>query len=357
MHRAGFLLALSLLALAGGATSGPRLLSLEPPNAADLRLARAPVDAAVASTARDVSAVKPARVWSARYTTPSGEVVNLSVSARYAQSPELGQRWANFLGSLLHGPELATVAVYMVAPDEIGGLCGQAARACYYPATARLISPAVDQPDLSAEAALAHEYAHHVAANRNNAPWPAIAWGTKRWASQENVCRDARNEDVFPGAQDALRYRFNPGEGFAEAYRLLNERRLGRAESAWEIVDRIFYPGAAALARLEEDVVQPWTASTSATYTGSFAGRARTSRRHTVATPYDGDLRLAVRTARSARLRVEAFDPRGARLANRVATAGRQTTLTTTVCGSRSLRIRVTRLSGRGAYTLSVSRP
>ena len=39
----------------------------------------------------------------------------------------------------------------------------------------------------TAASVLTHEYGHHIADSRQNPPWPSVNWGTKRWASYENV--------------------------------------------------------------------------------------------------------------------------------------------------------------------------
>ncbi len=81
-------------------------------------------------------------------------------------------------------------------------MCGQGALACY--GGNRIFAPAEDPSfDLSAESVVAHEYGHHVAAHRLNPPWDAIDYGTKRWASYENVCAKARRGRVVPGRRGA----------------------------------------------------------------------------------------------------------------------------------------------------------
>src|SRR5205814_3373682 len=92
----------------------------------------------------------------------------------------LGQRWANFLASLVHGSELSTVTVLLSTPAQISSVCGSDALACYSPQGALLYAPGEDPgSDLSAEAVITHEYGHHVAANRLNSPWNALDWGPK----------------------------------------------------------------------------------------------------------------------------------------------------------------------------------
>ena len=56
----------------------------------------------------------------------------------------------------------------------------------------------------------------------------SVDYGTKRWASYENVCaRKIAAGVLFPGAEDVAPYMLNPGEAFAETYRVLNEQKLG----------------------------------------------------------------------------------------------------------------------------------
>jgi hypothetical protein len=194
-----------------------------------------------------------------------------------------------------------------------------------------------------------------VAANRSNAPWPAIDWGTKRWASAENVCAQARAGLLFPGNESSL-YQLNPGEGFAESYRLLHERKAGRAETPWLVVDRRLYPSAAALAALEQDVVAPWRGNTSSVLAGNVTAR-RPTRSLAVSTPLDGMLRVTFRAPAKGRYRVALY--RGSRLVSRAvaSSTSRTRTVGATVCGTRSFSLRVTRLAGAGRFAATVSKP
>src|SRR5438034_7045369 len=88
------------------------------------------------------------------------------------------------------------------------------------------VAPGVELPDgTSKETVLVHELGHNVAANRDNAPWSAVDWGTKRWATYMNVCARHDAGTAFPG-DEADHYLLNPGEAFAETYRLLNFQLL-----------------------------------------------------------------------------------------------------------------------------------
>jgi hypothetical protein len=289
-------------------------------------------------------AAEPVGFWGGAYTTRTNEQVSVFSSPTYAVDQAVNQRWADFLASLVHGPELATVRVYRAPAAEVARLCGGNVdvRGCYD--RGRIVTLGEDA-DLTAAAVLAHEYGHHVAANRTNAPWPGLAWGTKRWSSYINVCRHARAKEWWPGAEAPLVYFYNPGEGFAEAYRLLNERRLGLPESPWSIVDPVFRPDARALQLIERDVVDPWRANRTVTLSGKLTAsrRVRTFR---VATPLDGTLTASV--TGGARVDV---------LTGKRRLAGGSARVETEVCGVRTTALRVTRTVGRGAFRLTISLP
>ena len=168
------------------------------------------------------------------------------------------------------------------------------------------------------------------------------------------ICRRERAGDVHPGGQGPTTYPLNPGEAYAEAYRVLNERRLGRTETLWAIVAPIFYPDATALRLLERDIVEPWTRPTSS----AFSGAARPSRTYAIATPLDGSLRLTLHASTRSSLALTILTPRGTRLARAVKPRGSSTrTVATAICGDRTLRVRVTRLSGPARFSLAVSKP
>src|SRR5918911_3588761 len=258
--------AAALAASAGTAQAAPRLQS---PSLA--RIAAAPAVIADPSVAAPKGSRLLARgaFWGGRYTTPSGEAVTVYVSDSYAQDPAIPQRWANFLSSLVHGSELGLVTAYLAPLDEVQTVCGADALACYSPRDSLLVAPG-DAPtsDISAEAVVTHEYGHHVAAHRSDAPWAAVDYGTKRWASYWQVCRRTRAGELHPGAESIPDYELNPGEAFAESYRVLNQRRAGLMETAWDVVDQRFYPTAQALTLLEQDVTTPWTKPTQTAYRG-----------------------------------------------------------------------------------------
>lgn len=345
------------LALAASAAVALHTPVLERPSAA--RIATAPAvipDSTLAGPkARRVLAL--GNYWGGRYSTATGELVTVYVSDGYPQDQAIPQRWADFLDSLVHGPELSQVTAYLAPLDEVQSICGIEALACYSPAQSLLVAPG-DAPtsDISAEAVVAHEYGHHVAAHRLNPPWPAVDYGTKRWASYNQVCSKTRAGQLHPGAESLPYYTLNPGEGFAESYRVLNQRKLGLAETPWDIVDQSLYPSAQSLALLEQDVTSPWTKPTTTAYRGSLRGGTK-SRTISVATGLDGSLRLDVRASSRIRLRFRVSVPSGKALATRTVAAAHDSVVSTTICGQRSYSVRVARLRGAGTFTLSVTNP
>ena len=340
------------LAAAAAAQSTP-VQRLESPQLAEISRASAPiVDTQI--TAANVGAVAPAGYWGGTYRASTGESVTVYASDSYPVDAALGQRWADFLATLIHGPEISTVTVLLATSDQIAHTCGQDAVACYSARAAQLYAPGEDPgSDLSAEAVITHEYGHHIAANRSNAPWLALDWGPKRWASAMQVCAKARKGVLVPGAEDPVQYTENPGEGWAETYRVLNERKAGRAETPWQIVDQSLYPMAAALTGADQDVIAPWTAGTRTTQKAVLT-RTKRTRTFTVATQLDGTLKMTLKHSAGMRLSLDVFAS-STRAAHVV--SARAVSRTFTVCGARSYRFRVTDVAGRGSVSLTVAKP
>lgn len=166
------------------------------------------------------------------------------------------------------------------------------------------------------------------------------------------VCARARSGELFPGAEDGSRYTQNPGEAWAETYRVLNERKAGRAETPWQIVSQSLYPTAAVLAAAEQDVTAPWQARTTTTQTAALTRKK--TKTFTVATQLDGALKVTLRPAAGMRLSVDVFAS-STRAAHAV--SARAVSRTLSVCGARSYRVRVTDLAGRGTVSLTVAKP
>jgi hypothetical protein len=295
--------------------------------------------------------------WGGTVTASTGEHVTIRVSDSYPQDPALQQKWANFFASLLHGPELQSVVVYLATLREVQSICGRSALACYSPSDALLVAPADNvTPEISAESIVMHEYGHHVAASRSDAPWLAVDYGTKRWSSYLQVCAKTRAGQLFPGAEDSQNYRLNPGEAFAETYRVLNEHRLGFPESSWDIVSDSLYPDTTALSFVEQDITSPWTGNAVTTSTAALSKRAKT-RNVAIATPLDGTLRVSLRGVRNARAAFDLYNSGGGLVFHTVLTGATTKAVSTTVCGTRAYRARLTLQRGAGRFQLAVSKP
>ena len=144
----------------------------------------------------------------------------------------------------------------------------------------------------------------------------------------------------------------NPGEGWAETFRVLNQRRLGVAESPWEIVTQSLYPTAAALTAAEQDVVDPWRAGTSTAQTGGHAD-LEDANVHPVHS-LDGTLKVTLRSSAGLRLALDVYAS-----STRVEHAAGSGTLSRSaaVCGARTYRIRVTEVRGKGTFRLTEAKP
>jgi hypothetical protein len=276
-----------------------------------------------------------AAFWGGHTTAGTGESVNVQFSDTYPVDPARAQHWADVIASLVHGPELQDVVLYLAPFSEVQRICGQGALACYSPQQYRIVASA-DQvaPDISPESIVMHEYGHHVAAASSDTPWVAIDYGTKRWSSYENVCAKTRAGQLFPGNEDA-NYQLNPGEAFAETFRVLNERRLGLTESPWDIVSDSLRPDDTALGLVQQDVTSPWKANTTSTTSMKLTTRART-RSTSVATPLDGNIQVSLRGVRNARVSLDLLGSNGDRISHTVVSGATTRTLKTTVCGTRA---------------------
>jgi hypothetical protein len=323
--------------------------------------------AAPASSIAGAAAVPPTRLLDVKprqladaswfggtYPTAGGEHVSVFVSTTYPDPAGLAQQWVGFFAGLPHSDELSRVTVYVAPLDEVQQMCGSAdAAGCY--GDGELVMPGDTSAGIAPESIAAHEYGHHIAANRSNAPWRALDWGTKRWATVMGICDRVAAGTAFPG-DERLDYSLNPGEAFAESYRMLVETNGTGVGSSWPIVDPSFRPSAEALAALREDVLHPWTGPTKATIRARFAAGARRWRT-SITTPLDGDLRIRL-DAKSSADDVTLVGQDGRRM---LATSewdgsgGKE--LDYRVCGARSLSVRVTRGAAAARFTLRISRP
>jgi hypothetical protein len=290
-----------------------------------------------------------ALAWGGTYPTGDslGTFVQIQVADTYPVDEALPQGWATYLGSLVHGPELVRLTLNLMPLSGVQSVCGPQALACYDPREETIYASPEDQLNAPpAKEIVTHEYGHHVANSRSDAPWSALDYGTKRWSSYENICSKAAGGTASPG-DEGTHYFQNSGEAFAESYRVLNLQKLGLPDSGWNIVDPSFYPDATALTLLEQDVTTPWTGPTASKLRGSFGtGIVRTFK---VQTQLDGSFIARLTAPTKAKMRLALY--------NNGTLVQRGTTIRYEICGERALTLKVERISGRGAFTVNVSKP
>ena len=290
-----------------------------------------------------------ALAWGGSYPAGDqyGSFVNIQVADSYTQDQVVPQDWAAYLGTLVHGPELSKLTLNLVPQDSVQAVCGRQALACYNPnAETIYLSPEDQLDEPPAKEVLIHEYGHHVANNSDDAPWTALNYGTKRWSSYENICSKAAIGLASPG-DEGSHYFQNSGEAFAESYRVLNLEKQGATDIGWDIVDHSFFPDATALKLLEQDITTPWSGPTAAVLHGSFgAGVVRTFK---VTTQLDGSFVAHLVAPTKSRMRLDLY--RGSTVVARGATVRFQ------LCGQRTLTLKVERLSGRGAFSVQLTKP
>jgi hypothetical protein len=304
------------------------------------------------SAPRNLSA---ASWWGGTYEVAGGEHVSIYISTSYPEIAAVAQQWVDFFGGIPHGKELSLARVYVAPLAEVEEMCfSDDVLGCYGGQT--LVTVGDSTAGVTPASIAAHEYGHHVAANRGNAPWKAIDWGTKRWASQMGICGRVAAGTAFPGDEGAS-YSLNPGEGFAESYRVLVEGKGSAVGYDWPIVDPSFRPTSETLAAVREDVVHPWQGPTTRTIRAKFLRQRRTWAMQ-VATPLDGDLRLRVTVPGGGADDVTLLSSNGRTVlatGSWASSGGKSAEYR--VCGARSVRVRVTRGGAAARFTLQVQSP
>lgn len=314
-----------------------------------MRVTRRTLGLAAAAALACLALPAAALAWGGVYPTGDqyGSTITIQVSDSYPVDQALPQTWATYLGTLVHGPELARLTLDLAPIGEVTAICGAGALACYDPSAQTIEATPEDQLDSPpAQEIVTHEYGHHIANNRSDAPWSAESYGTKRWASYMQICKRTKDGTLAPG-DEGTSYSLNPGEAFAEAYRVLNLTRAGATTIDWEIVDPSFYPDATALSLLSADVTAPWVGATVRHVRGSFGyGVTRTIG---VTTALDGSFVARLHAAAKSRMSLALYS--GSTL------LAHGTTVQYQICGQRALTLKVERQSGAGAFTVDISKP
>jgi hypothetical protein len=288
-------------------------------------------------------------------TTSTGETVDVRVSDALPLETSTPEGWAEFLAKLTHGPEIAQLTTYIVTFDEVQQICGSRALGCY--GDDRLIAPGEIAADIAPEEVVRHEYGHHIANHRSNPPWLAIDWGPKHWSSAANVCARVSRREAYPGDQGS-NYALNPGEAWAETYRLMDERKVGITSATWQIVASSFFPSEAALQAADLDVTRPWAAPRTTVSTRVFGRRTPKVWWIRLATPLDGEFRVTATVPKGGTHEVALVGANRRTAVKRATWTGQRVKrLDGTVCGRRSSFVRVTQTGALGRVRVSVTIP
>jgi hypothetical protein len=289
--------------------------------------------------------------------TKEGYVVRVSFTAAAGVQIPLAQAYVGFLDALPHGPELARLRMLIAQPSEVGTLCGggEDVLACYGADDSQMIVPSTGLDATTADGSystayeLTHEYGHHIAANRSDAPFDALDYGPKYWSSYELVCGRTIDRKLAPG-NETTNYLQNPGEAWAETY-----ARLAYPGQPWTFTS-LLRPDAGALAAARRDVLDPWTGPRVRTFR---MPASRTAERFRVALHLDGALKAKVTGRAGSRVGVAVSS--GAQSVGSSRAAGSTGTWSLRYgCRDRAqetLSFRVRRSAGRGPVTLRVTYP
>jgi hypothetical protein len=288
---------------------------------------------------------------------PGGGSVGVQVDAAYAGDGAL-QRVLNTLAELPHGPEMDRLSVHIADLGSLYRSCGQGATACYYPGSQLMVvsgSPVNPNNGMPQAMVIAHEYAHHLEANRSLPGWNASHLGGRHWATHEQVCEGVAAGRLFPGDQRA-HYWDNPGEAFAQAYATM--LYPDAVPWWWHFAE----PDAGAFDAIRADVADG-SGGSKVRWARTLAPRSPRAAT-TITTSVDGPIGVRLQQPRAARfdLVLRAADGtvvRRGRVMRRAKGKSKRpvSQLTYSSCGTRSFTVEVRRRAGKGRFTAQIQRP
>jgi len=255
------------------------------------------------------------------------------------------------LGALVHGDEMNRLSVLMVTALEMQAICGADILACYDQRTEEMVIAGAESSKPPSRAFLvAHEYGHHVEVNRENDPWPALDWGTKRWATAERICPGVAAGRYQPGAYRSETYYDNPGEAFAESFAFLHYPHDVKWD--WNLPE----PDGYSFAAIREDVLHPWDGRRRVSRDGRLAASGDRDGSK-IPTPLDGRLKLRLDGPAADDFDLRLLDSDRDHLLARTKAGGSNESLSYTVCGKRDVVVQAVSREGDGRYEIRAKRP
>jgi hypothetical protein len=305
------------------------------------------------------------------YPVAGGGTVRIEVDPAWAATDAL-QRVLGTLGATVHGPEINNLKVHIADQNNLYELCGQNATACYFPSSQTMVvsgSPTNPNNQMPQGMVIAHEYGHHIEANRSFPGWYASNLGARHWATYEHVCEGVAAGRLFPG-DEGLHYWENPGEAFAQAYATMLYPNA--VPWWWSFAE----PDQGALDAIRTDVADT-SQGTPATWSAKLGPRSP-SAATTISAALDGPITVTLRQTRSARFSMQLLTPSGtvvSRGQTQLRWAGKKrkgkrgkkgkksskapvNELSYQACGGpRTFQLQISRLAGKGAFTARIVRP
>jgi hypothetical protein len=290
------------------------------------------------------------------YPTADGTLVNVAISDAYGGmlSQTVAQSYADFLDSLDHGSELAKLLLVLAPPADVVANCGGAegTLACYDSRTSTMYVPGEETSSptgVTTSYVIAHEYGHHIAANRSNAPFSALAFGPKYWASYELVCDRALSGRLAPGDENEF-YTENPGEGWAETY-----AQLKYPDVEWRFTP-LLKPDQGAFDAARRDVLTPWVDPVTKAFKGTLGPTGSNTRRFTLPIALDGALHVRLVGPHTSDYNLVITSDAGGR-ATTTRSGSRDHISYEAACREKDterLTVAVKRIKGRGPFTVRV---
>jgi hypothetical protein len=338
------------LPLAASAAQRPQRLSLVAPIGTHV------VDRVLAQPLPLTRAERTSPGSTAAYATPDGQTVDVTFAPVYTPDPVVAQSYVNYLASLPHGSELSKLHVLITTPQDTQTRCGgiDGTLACYTAGNHTMTVPGqqIQSGDgVTTNYVIAHEYGHHIASLRNNAPFDALNYGPKYWSSYELVCNRAIEKKLFPGNErgDYLR---NPGEGWADTY-----AHLMFPAVSWQF-SKLLTPNADSSAAARKDVLTPWTTQLSKTFKGTFTPSSSNARRFSFQLTLDGAMSVKLSGPKASNYDLALLS--GGKVEDRTHAAGSHDHIDYAdgACRQRpfeTITVSVTRHHGSGPFTAKVS--